>query len=54
LIADSELIKVSSDEPGLAQVADKDGVDELVLRHCLHHQHPLLPQVGQHLKRIQF
>ena len=38
-----------SDEPGLCQILDKNCVDKLVLRHRLHHQHPLLPQVSQHL-----
>ena len=38
-----------SDEPGLCEILDKNGVDKLVLSHGLHHQHPLLPQVGQNL-----
>ena len=41
-----------SDEPGLCEILDEDSVDELVLRHRLHHQHPLLPQVGQNLRDV--
>ena len=37
------------DQPRLAQIVDQEGVDKLVLSHRLHHQHPLLAQVGQHL-----
>lgn len=27
---------------------NKDLVDKLILRDCLHHEHPLLPQLRQH------
>ena len=33
----------------MVQVVNEHAVHELVLRHRLHHEHPLLPQVGQHL-----
>ena len=39
----------TSDESALWQVVDECCVDEFVLGNSLHHQHPLLPQVGQHL-----
>ena len=38
------------DQPRLPQIVDQEGVDKLVLSHRLHHQHPLLAQVGQHLQ----
>ena len=41
-----------SDEPGLGEILDENCVDKLVLSHCLHHQHPLLPQVGQNLRDV--
>ena len=41
------------DEPRLAQVVDQRCVDELVLGHSLHHQHPLLAKVAQHLHNNQ-
>ena len=43
---------LGSDEPGLCEILDEDSVDKLVLRHRLHHQHPLLPQVGQNLRDV--
>lgn len=37
-----------SDEAGVLEELDEDLVDKLVLGNGLHHQHPLLPQPGQH------
>ena len=51
LIKDARLgVVLGLDEPGLLQVVYEDSVDELILRHCLNHQHPLLPQMCQHLQ----
>ena len=36
----------------MLQILNEDGVDELVLRHRLHHEHALLAQVREHLGHV--